>query len=78
MQKSRFWSAAFAGMARVWNLASGRVVFGLIEIFAEFLGISGKNWNCELCTFILYFWKMAFANMSHLRYNIFYTSDNNH
>lgn len=43
MQKSRFWSAAFAGMARVWNLASGRVVFGLIEIFAEFLKISGKQ-----------------------------------
>ncbi len=42
MQKSRFWSAAFAGMARVWNLASGRVVFGLIEILQNFWEFQGK------------------------------------
>ena len=72
MQKSRFWSAESmefgARAACSWPDRN----------IAEFLGISGKNWNCELCTFILYFWKMAFTNMSHLRYNIFYTSDNKH
>ena len=67
-------------MARVWNLASGRVVFGLIEIFAEFLKISGKS-KFEFVNFALLSCisgKWLFANMSASALIFFILPDNNH